>query len=218
MKDHVFAYLSPQITQKVFPMYYYMVYDCHVPFVFGPYDLKAPVKTIFDGMDYWALCMFYGESDPMSDMFYGRIEAPETPEDFWEWRGAILYEILEKAYEKGNIIVPEEFQAGIDYKTEVESDPGTEENPNYYAKRGFPGASYGFLRLDALSKIEYTSPSKNFFAYIHLGMRYTSEALEALHPKANNPLLWEKRQYILNYMKTKYDLDLEAIAKIPDMN
>ena len=54
MKDHVFAYLSPQITQKVFPMYYYMVYDCHVPFVFGPYDLKAPVKTIFDGMDYWA--------------------------------------------------------------------------------------------------------------------------------------------------------------------
>ena len=129
-----------------------------------------------------------------------------------------MYEILEKDYEKGNIIVPEEFQAGIDYKTEVGSDPGTEENPNYYAKRGFPGASYGFLRLDALSKIEYTSPSKNFFAYIHLGMRYTSEALEALHPKANNPLLWEKRQYVLNYMKTKYDLDLEAIAKIPDMN
>ena len=129
-----------------------------------------------------------------------------------------MYKILEKACEKGNIIMPEEFQAGIDYKTEVESDPGTEGNPNYYAKRGFPGSSVSFLRLDALKKIEYTNPSKNFFAYIHLGMRYTSEELEAKHPKANNPLLWEKRQYVLNYMKTKYDLDLEAIAKIPAVN
>ena len=61
MKNHVFAYLNPAITQKVFPMYYYMVYDCHAPFVFGPYNLKAPMKNIFDGMDYWSLCMFYGE-------------------------------------------------------------------------------------------------------------------------------------------------------------
>lgn len=129
-----------------------------------------------------------------------------------------MYEILEKAYEKGNIIVPEEFQAGIDYKTEVESDPGTEENPNYYAKRGFPGASYGFLRLDALSKIEYTSPSKNFFAYISFGYEVHFGSTGSTAPKANNHCCWEKRQYVLNYMKTKYDLDLEAIAKIPDMN
>ncbi|MEY8594145.1 hypothetical protein AALK14_22140 [Butyricimonas hominis] len=218
MKNHVFAYLNPAITQKVFPMYYYMVYDCHAPFVFGPYNLKAPMKNIFDGMDYWSLCMFYGESDAMSDMLYGRLEAPETPEDFWEWRGVILYKILEKAYEKGNIIMPEEFQTGIDYRTEVESDPGTEGNPNYYAKRGFPGLSVTYTRMDALKSIGNTNPSKNFFAYIHLGMRYTSEELEAKHPKANNPLLWEKRQYVLNYMKTKYDLDLEAIAKIPAVN
>lgn len=217
MQNHVFAYLTPQITQKVLPMYYYLVYDCHASVVFGPFNLKAPVKTSFEGMDYWSLCMFYGESDPMSDMFYGRIEVPETPTDFLMWRGNILLKILRIAYDKGNIVMPEEFQNGFDYKTEIVSGYGMEDDPNYYVKRGFPGQSVSFPSLHVLQRITNTNPSDNFFAYIHLGMRYTSEALEDLYPKAKYPFLWEKRQYVLDYMKNKYELDLEAMAEGPEI-
>ncbi|MFR7810854.1 MAG: hypothetical protein ACLU4N_17165 [Butyricimonas faecihominis] len=47
-----------------------------------------------------------------------------------------------------------------------------------------------------------------------MGMRVHLEALEACI-QTNNPC---QGNNMFNYMKTKYDLDLEAIAKIPDMN
>ena len=47
MKDHIFAYLTPEITKKVLPIYYYLVYDFYIPNTFGTITFKVPQNNYF---------------------------------------------------------------------------------------------------------------------------------------------------------------------------
>ena len=218
LKNHIFANLTPEVTERVFPMYWFVVYDCHAKVEFFGMQMKAPMQYIWEGLDFWSICLFYGDPDPL----YGGIETPVTKEDFWEQRVDILREIIDEGFANGNIKVPEEFHAGIDYQTEVVSGTGTESDPNYYVKRGFPGtfqsATYdngkGFYQLTSVGGID---PEQNFLEYIHLGMWKTEEDLNEKWPKDMYPFLWEKRAYVIDYMKSAYGIDLEAIARGPEM-
>ena len=53
--------------------------------------------------------------------------------------------------------------------------------------------------------------------YINLGMRYTKEEYEALRPSSKYPLVHEKRQFVIDYMKRVHNIDLVAIVRGPEL-
>lgn len=210
-KNHVFAYLYPELTQKVFLTYYYMVYDLHAAWITPTMVVKSDV-TYADGLDFWASCL-EGEVNPL---FGTQTKRPTTAVDYLKCRGIILKRIFEKALDVRNIVMPESFNAGIDYYTKLETGPGYEEDDNYYVKRGFPGIID--LNFNGFSPF-YTSitPQANFLQYICLGIRYSQEELEKIWSSSMYPLLYEKRQFVINYMKETYNIDLEEINRGPEL-
>lgn len=215
MKDHVFAYLYPELTKKVFPPYYYMAYDYHAAFKLSPeMIMKTDLTFGTDGLDFWVTCL---EGEP-NLLLGGQTKRPETAEEFLLNRGEILYEVFKRAVDVGNIVVPDNFNDGIDYKTEVENRPGYEDEDNYYLKRGFPGTMASkFTSFSKLSDITSMTPAGNFVQYICLGMRYTKAECEEVFPSSKYPLIHEKRQLVMEYMKEKYNVDLAEINKGPEL-
>lgn len=213
-KNHVFAYIYPELMQKVLPPYYYMVYDLHAAWDYGAFVLKADLKIHTDGLDFWASCL-EGELNPMTGEQTLR---PENAEDFLKCRGIVLKEMFAKVLDMGNIVVPDNFNDGIDYQTEIEYKPGYENEDNYYVKRGFPGKiDINFNNFSSLQGITNISPSGNFLQYICLGIRYTKEECEALWSSSKYPLIHEKRQLVMDYMKEKYHIDLGEINRGPEL-
>lgn len=221
MKNHVFAYLNEKITPKVFPMYYYMAYDYHNMFrlEWGGIVLvesKTPLEDVYDGMDFWGVCLFYGDPDPENG---SKIDTPVTKKDFFKRRGEILKTILLTSFDKGNIILPAGFENGFDYKEAILNGYGDEDKPNYYLRRGFPGRMAFFKSgLSALNSISDTNNGQNFKDYICFGLYYSNTELDKLYPRTEYPLLREKRDFVVNYLKTNYDIDLEVINEGPEIN
>ena len=213
-KNHVFAYLNPEVTQKALPPYWYMMYDFHAAFDFGTLVMKSDLTFDDSGLDFWVTCM-EGEYN----MLLGtQTKRPETPEEWLTYRGWTLSVILTKACEKGTIVVPEEFQVGFDYQTPVSYQDGYEHEDDYYIKRGFPGriltSSFTFSPLQDISQI---TPQNNFIQYINLGIRYSKEEYEAMWPSSEYSLIHEKRQFVIDYMKSTYNVDLEAMHDGPQI-
>ena len=214
MKNHVFYYLYPELTKKVFPPYYYMAYDYHAAYDYGSFVLKADMTFSTDGLDFWVTCL-EGDLDPLTQ---SQTIRPETAEDFLLCRGVILHEVFQRALDAGNIIMPDNFNDGLDYKTEIENRVGYEDEDNYYLKRGFPGKmNYTFKSFSKLDKIISITPESNFIQYICLGMRYTEAECEEVFPSSKYPLIHEKRQLVMEYMKEKYNIDLAKINKGPEL-
>ena len=68
----------------------------------------------------------------------------------------------------------------------------------------------------SIYNITSTNPTLNFLTYVFLGMRYTEEEFLA-NSLATYPLVVKKRLEVINYMKEKYHVDLEAIARGPEL-
>lgn len=221
MKEHVFAYLNEKIIPKVLPMYYYMVYDLHViNDIMGMFVFKNPQTDYYQGLDFWAICLV-GEDPADSGMLPGgeKIDFPTTKEEFFSRRGDVLKTILIKSFEKGNIEVPAGFETGFDYKTEIVYHDYEIDNENHYLKRGFPGQMGTFHGgMSYLESITKTNNARNFQDYICFGMYYSTAELDELYPRAEFPLLREKRDFVVKYLKTTYGLDLEAINEGPEIN
>lgn len=222
MKEHVFAYLNAKILPKVLPMYYYMVYDLHViNDIMGIFVFKNPQTDYYQGLDFWAICLV-GEDPEDSGMMAGgeKIDFPTTKREFFLRRGEVLKTILLKSCEKGNIEVPAGFETGFDYKTETLKKDEEIGNENHYLKRGFPGRMGHFSEdgLGVLNSIDDTNNARNFQDYICFGMFYSAAELDELYPRDEFPLLREKRDFVVKYLKTTYDLDLEAINEGPGIN
>ena len=208
MKNHIFAYLTPQVTRKILPMYYYMVYSFRSMGWSGSWAFR---ENFFNGMDYWAICMY--SDDPEEGSFYEKIVPPSTEKEYSTRRGTILMEILERAVEKGTIVIPEQFHEGFDYTSEVNRNDESAEN--YYKKRGFPGLAYGFGKLSPVAWIGLMNRYENVMAYILLGMRYSPEEREEGWFKY--PMIQEKYEYLSDYLKTEYGLDLDAMRVGPEL-
>ena len=209
MKNHIFAYLTPQATRKVLPMYYYMVYSFR-SMGWGGYWYFG--KNKFDGMDYWSICMY--SDNPEEGSFYKKIVPPSTEEEYFICRGTILMEILERAVKKGTIEIPEQFHEGFDYTSAVNSYDENAEN--YYKRRGLPGLNYGVdSGLQRVAWIGLMNRYENVMAYILLGMKYSPEEREEGWFKY--PMIQEKYEYLSNYLKTEYGLDLDAMRAGPGL-
>ncbi|MFR7876400.1 MAG: hypothetical protein ACLU4J_08400 [Butyricimonas paravirosa] len=53
MKNHVFAFLIPELTDRILPIYIYLAYHMYLDSPLG----ASPSTTKYDGMDFWAFCL-----------------------------------------------------------------------------------------------------------------------------------------------------------------
>ena len=218
LKNHIFDYLTPEILKGILPMYCFITYDLHVMYIWGPSLMKST-----EGMDFWAYCYFWNESN--YDDYVLVPSAMETEEEYWAERISILSGFIKKSLNEGNIAVPDEFQEGFDYTTEIVFEYGMESDPNYYLNRGLPGTFYGPTYESYYGLGFYPSklslgqitPTSNFLSYLQMAMWKTEADLNEMWPKVSYPFLWEKRAFVIDYMKSEYNIDLEAIAAGPAM-
>ena len=206
MKEHIFDYLPVELTRTVLPLYYFLIdnYRTEKLNYSGGID-KTNVTNSADGLDYWASSI-YTEN---------LTEFPSTWEKLREHRTRIMRQLLEAAINRERIVIPASFNEGFDYVKAINS--WNTSDPDYYVKRGFLGS----LNVDAYNfgsiyNITSTNPTLNFLTYVFLGMRYTEEEFLA-NSLATYPLVVKKRLEVINYMKEKYHVDLEAIARGPEL-
>ena len=224
MQEHVFQYINPQITEKVFPMYWYLTYDFYSVLSFMPLPTAQLNHSAATFLDAWLTC-FWGTEH--TDPKYGGISDPvsawKSPvsgnkDSYTKRRYDILSCILTGAIDRGNIVIPEEFDTGFDHGTRLVTGDTEKDkaNPNHYLNRGYPGA------INSTS-LDYAKPSSlapnaktTFLNYMGLSLRLTSAEREALFPSADYPFIKGKFDYIQRYMKEQYNIDLEKIANGPE--
>lgn len=93
---------------------------------------------------------------------------------------------------------------------------GTENDKDYYKKRGFPGQLGG--RYDSFGKLLYikdTSPQKNFIDYMHLAIRYTRDSVAILYPPGEYPKIIQYYDFTVDYLKKDYNWDIAKAAEMP---
>lgn len=213
LKNHIFAYLSPKVTAKVFKPYWFLLKNY--------FTSGRPGKSNYSGLDFWALCLHFTEEVYMEQTAGGYYESqwnkyknlPSTKDEYFSLRGGCLYTILKSCVDLGNISIPEEYDEGFDYTTSfVTNDP---ESENYPYTRGFITASDGFGYFYTITSKNPIARLTNFFQYIHLGFYYTEEEIEAKFPRETYPFLRGKLDIVKNHLKATYDIDLQAIHDGP---
>lgn len=223
MANHIFGFLEPEITKRVLPPYFYVADSVYQYLEFADVLFYTVDFTyIYDGLDYWSFCWNGYETwqhyPSMGMTIPGTaVPRPTTPYEYFWRRGVMLKEIYKHAVLVGNIQIPENFNSGFDFATQVQYSYGTEDSPDYFKTRGFPGQmnNKNNFTFENLSGVQRTSPIQNFIDYLHLCMRYTEEEIEEHYPIAKHPLIHEKYPIVLRYMKDNYKIDLQAIATEP---
>lgn len=206
MQKHIFDYLPAELTRAVLPLYYFLIDDYRTETVnYSGSVSKTNVTNFAGGLDFWANSIYTATVT----------EFPSTWEKLREHRTRIMRQFFEAAINRERIVIPASFDEGFDYVKAITSYPITD--PNYYMNRGFLGSlnvdAYNFGSIYSISS---TNQVLNFLTYVFLGMRYTEEEFLA-NSLATYPLIVKKRLEVINYMKEKYNIDLEAIAQGPEL-
>lgn len=168
------------------------------------------VTTKFDGFDYWAISF----SDAKN----------LNAESLKRSRYSFINQILTNLKKDGTIVDPEGWRDGIDFTTRLNrSNPN---NPNYVYNRGF----ISWINDDmvdegvwSISLSYFKNPNYNsggyyadyFLSYVRAAMVHTRDEFYAMYPKDKFPLVAQKFEQAISYMKTKYGIDLQGIAEGP---
>lgn len=209
MKDHIFAYLPVELSRSVLPIYYFLVNNYRTETVGWSGGISTDSVTNFTGgLDFWANSIY---TEKVS-------EFPNTREGLKVHRVRTMRQFFEAAVTRQQIEIPESFHEGFDYVKAIKTYSWDSDSADYYLRRGFlgslPGDTYKF---GSVYSIRDVNQNLNFMTYIFLGMRYTEEEFLANYDVEKFPLIEKKRLEIIAYMKEKYNVDLEAIAKGPDL-
>lgn len=220
MKDHIFAYLTPTITGKTLPLYWYLSYGCHrKASLMGTYEYYQAQDFYNDGLDFWAVCMAGDEFPPTfipnEDYF-----TPVTQQEYRNLKGKILAYIYEQAVKKGSIQIPEAFNTGFDHMTNITTGYADEEDPNYYLTRGYIGKVNGGGNAGSISISDVQdglppTVEKTFIGYLTTSLWYTKEQIEEAYPTEKYPFIKEKFNFVQQYMKDSYGIDLHEAAEGP---
>lgn len=221
MKEHVFHYLNPQITEKILPMYWYLAFNFHNVWTFPTMTLYNPMKSQGDlaMMDCWLTC-FWGQNVGASQkdpLIAWMSPLTEDKTSYAIRRCFIINDVITAAIGKGNIVMPAEFDTGFDHSTRLVITEYDEDKlkPNYYLNRGYPGkintANGNYTKPAAAP----TAAAATFLGYVQLSIRFTKEEREEMFPASKYPFTKEKFDLVQKYMKEKYNLDLNAIAEGP---
>lgn len=223
MKEHIFKLTSPQLRDKVFPMYWYLTFDYHSVYDLSPFYIGYNAYTnqdTFEYMDFWISC-FWGQTvgagaDPI-ESWSSPVSGMKSTYDYQ--RFTIMRNIMRTAFQRGNIVAPAEFSNGFDFRTAIITGESAENkaNSNYYLTRGFAGGANPVGGV-----ITYEKPGSQpiqanvlFHDYIKLAMGFNAAQREEMFPSATYPFVKQKFDFVIQYMKQTYDVDLEAIANGP---
>ncbi len=214
LKSNIFDYLTPEITHKVFKPYWFLLRNY--------FNDGQPIRSKQSGLDYWATCLQFTQDvfeEQTNGNYFSQLwnhynSLPSTANDYFNLRGALMYNILQSAVNIGNIAIPDTYDEGFDYSTELDTrDPNSQ---NYSLTRGFITGSDLWGYFYSCSSKKPPTRLANFFQYIHLAMYYSDEEVEQHYPRATYPFLRGKLDIVVQYMKDKYNIDLTAIHNGPE--
>lgn len=224
--NSIFGFLTPEITKKVLPPYFYVADSIGQLTVTPTAEFVSPTAYYYTGMDFWSFtwnpAVSYTKIYATGVITYStRISKPNTSFSSFYRRGVMLKEIFKGAVNNGNIKVPESFNTGFDFITPIKNATADANDVNYYKKRGFPGRWSNTLNFNSsittnlVSTLPNTGITQNFIDYIHLCMRFQPDSIEVNYPISQYPLIHQKYPIVIQYMKDNYNIDLAKIATKP---
>lgn len=228
--DYFHSYIFPNISQDFakssFPVKIYMIHNMRTePRDFGEdsgensegTETADPYKSIKLGnFDNWAIS-FKEEI----------INGSNNDRALKQQRCIFMLQAIYNAMDKGEITSPDEFWTGFDFSTDKKIEHSNPSKENYKYKLGFIDDIYDHYATTGRSEDvwnyktyilhsyywEKGNKDNNLFnAYIKNAMWLTPEEFEERYPKDKYPMLTEKYEITVKYMKEQYGIDLQGIA------
>ena len=229
--DYFYNYIFPNISQEFakssFPVKIYMIHNLRTePRDFGEdsgenvgggTESADPYKSIKLGnFDNWAISF----KDEI-------INSSDNEEALKKQRCIFMLQAIYNSMNKGEITSPDEFWTGFDFSEDKKIEHDDKSKENYKYKLGLVDDIYDHYATTGRTTevwnykkyiIHFYNWAKNnkdnnlFNAYIKNAMWLTPEEFEVRYPKALYPMIAEKYEITVKYMKEQYGIDLQGIA------
>lgn len=196
-------------------------------------DVAGFTPTKFDGFDYWAISFSNTElywlqkraelKDKESKTDVEKAELAKANETMAVKRFSFINQFLTSQRMDNTLPEPEGLRDGMDFVSSLNrSNPN---HKNYVFNRGLiRWVDDNGVEEESLWSIYtsyYKQPNYNsggfyrdfFSLYIRAAMRFSPEEFYEKYPKEKYPLISEKYELVVRYMKDKYGIDLPGIAK-----
>lgn len=209
MNKEFFSYLNPEISKAILKPYIYLVKDYGYWFQFHP---SIPAR--FNPVVYPSVA---GMDNRLISPNMNIVMGTETPLKIKQFRCNILYHLyIADAINRGVIVQPANIYDGLDMTTAVIEKEG---DPNHYLARGYvKGINIYFTGLDHFNgsnnpkKYVGEANTLYFREYVMWAMLHPEEEMQTKY--GSYPIVMEKYNLVVDYMKEKYGLDLKAMAKV----
>ena len=196
-------------------------------------DVAGFTPTKFDGFDYWAISFSNTElywlqkraelKDKENKTDVEKAELAKANEALAVKRFSFINQFLTSQRMDNTLPEPEGLRDGMDFVSRL--DRSNPNHKNYVFNRGLirwvddNGVEEGSLW--SIATTYYKQPNYNssgmyrdfFSLYIRAAMRFSPEEFYEKYPKEKYPLISEKYELVVRYMKDKYGIDLPGIAK-----
>lgn len=196
-------------------------------------DVAGFTPTKFDGFDYWAISFSNTElywlqkraelKDKENKTDVEKAELTKANETMAVKRFSFINQFLTSQRMDNTLPEPEGLRDGMDFVSSLNrSNPN---HKNYVFNRGLirwvddngvEEESLGSIYTSYYKQPNYNSGGfyRDFFSlYIRAAMRFSPEEFYEKYPKEKYPLISEKYELVVRYMKDKYGIDLPGIAK-----
>ena len=196
-------------------------------------DVTGFTPTKFDGFDYWAISFSNTElywlqkraelKDKENKTDVEKAELAKANETMAVKRFSFINQFLTSQRMDNTLPEPEGLRDGMDFVSSLNrSNPN---HKNYVFNRGLiRWVDDNGVEEESLWSIYssyYKQPNYNsggfyrdfFSLYIRAAMRFSPEEFYEKYPKEKYPLISEKYELVVRYMKDKYGIDLPGIAK-----
>ena len=225
--NYIFPNISKDFAKSSFPVKIYMIHNMRTePRDFGEdsgenvgggTESADPYKSIKLGnFDNWAISF----KDEI-------INSSDNEEALKKQRCIFMLQAIYNSMNKGEITSPDEFWTGFDFSEDKKIEHDDKSKENYKYKLGLVDDIYDHYATTGRTTevwnykkyiIHFYNWAKNnkdnnlFNAYIKNAMWLTREEFEVRYPKALYPMIAEKYEITVNYMKEQYGIDLQGIA------
>lgn len=220
MRDNIFAHVGPELFQAHKP-YIYLVSSFSEAQDFGAIILGAyKLYNTTTGLDFEVYSPHAVATNPsfqynaaFTQLFDENNEIPKH-----KARVRLIYhKTFIPALDKKKLVAPKDITSNMDFNTELELEDATKSN--YYAKRGFVKIVNSTFETENNPKKDpkaydvdnIKGENAVFRAYLRLAMYKTKEEVTAQYGEF--PLVMEKYNLTVSYMKEQYDVDLQAMAE-----
>ena len=196
-------------------------------------DVAGFTPTKFDGFDYWAISFSNTElywlqkraelKDKENKTDVEKAELAKANEALAVKRFSFINQFLTSQRMDNTLPEPEGLRDGMDFVSRL--DRSNPNHKNYVFNRGFirwvDDNGVEEESLWSIATTYYKQPNYNssgmyrdfFSLYIRAAMRFSPEEFYEKYPKEKYPLISEKYELVVRYMKDKYGIDLPGIAK-----